>query len=438
MMIKAIRHFFYETHLWLSIASGIILFIVCLSGTILTFQDEVRLIAEPGRYYVSRPAGQPMLSADELIVRVETAKQEQGLKVSSITLPEQPNRTVTMTLVVPGQTGSVSPARQGRGRTERSDTNRPGLDRPASGGRHHLHRVFVHPYTGEIVAEGPTAVDPFLRSMLLLHRFLWLPIEIGRPVVGIATIIFCVICITGLILWFPRSWKLFNSRRAWRTGFRWRWRSGFFPFIYDMHKTAGFYILIPSLILGLTGLCWSFSWYRDAASALLGDRIFRQRIQMPEMIEAVDPSHRPILIAGMIARQNQLTPGPGTISIMIPQDRETAMVIRKGRSGFFALAIMDRTQWDPFRGTVIPVEFFGKTVDVERFVDMPLGAQIAASVRGLHLGDITGLSSKIFFFIVCLFATTLPITGVIIWSKKLRVWRNRKRQKKIGSVVHLA
>ena len=117
--------------------------------------------------------------------------------------------------------------------------------------------------------------------------------------------------------------------------------------------------------------------------------------------------------------------------ISIPGDRESAMVIQKGRSGFFALSIKDKTQWDRFRGTPIAVEHFGKTVEVERFADKPLGAKFAASIRAIHFGDITGLSSKIVFFIACIFATSFPVTGVALWIKKLRI----RRKKRLANVA---
>ena len=37
-----IRKLINDIHLWLGIGSGIILFLVCLSGTILTFEEEIK------------------------------------------------------------------------------------------------------------------------------------------------------------------------------------------------------------------------------------------------------------------------------------------------------------------------------------------------------------------------------------------------------------
>ena len=47
------RKFLNDVHLWLGLASGIILFLVCLSGTILAFEHEIKdafaseLVVEP-------------------------------------------------------------------------------------------------------------------------------------------------------------------------------------------------------------------------------------------------------------------------------------------------------------------------------------------------------------------------------------------------------
>jgi uncharacterized iron-regulated membrane protein len=433
MTYRFFRRLFYETHLWLGIASGLILFAVCLSGTILTFQTEFRQIAEPARYYVDVPDGKNILSADELIAKVESAKA--AMKVVSITIPEQPHRTVVMNLASPDQSGEQGGRMEQRERGARPEgrvTPSEGNQRPQGGrGNRSRNVVYVNPYTGDIVGEGANVVDPFFMSMMRLHRFLWLPTEIGRPIVGTATIIFILLFLSGLVLWMPKMRNSLAKWRAWKSGLHIRFKKGGWALLYDLHNAVGFYVLIPSLILALTGLCWSFAWYRDAASYVLGDQIFKQRMQLPEKIEPMGQPEKPLSIAEMIARKNDLVPGPGEISVSIPADNETAMVIRKGRTGFFDLNMMDRSQWDPYRGTVILVDHHGKMVEVERFADKPLGAKIAVSIRGLHFGDITGMSSKIFFFIVCFLATSLPVTGTIWWMKKLRTkYKRRKGNKK--------
>jgi len=72
MSYRIFRRIFLELHLWLGIASGFILFVVCLSGTILTFDTEIRHFVDPDRYFVNASEVQTRLSADELIAKVET------------------------------------------------------------------------------------------------------------------------------------------------------------------------------------------------------------------------------------------------------------------------------------------------------------------------------------------------------------------------------
>jgi uncharacterized iron-regulated membrane protein len=253
--------------------------------------------------------------------------------------------------------------------------------------------------------------------------------------VGVATLIFVVVMLSGLVLWLPRTWKSFIKWRAWKPGFNIRFRKGFWCFIHDIHNTVGFYCLIPLLILALTGLCWSFTWYRSAASYVLGEQVLnRQRTQRAEKIAPVDENAKPLSIDKMIEHVNKLIPGSGEITLAIPNenDRESPMTIQKGKTGFFALSVKDRMLWDRFRGTVIPIEHYGKTVEIERLTDKPVGTQIASTIRALHFGEITGTSSKIVFFIACVFAMTFPITGIALWGRKLvKRYRKRRTAKKI-------
>ena len=47
-------------------------------------------------------------------------------------------------------------------------------------------------------------------------------------------------------------------------------QQGWFHFWYDSHVSLGFYATIFLLIMALTGLTWSFRWYRTGFYALFG------------------------------------------------------------------------------------------------------------------------------------------------------------------------
>ena len=66
----------------------------------------------------------------------------------------------------------------------------------------------------------------------------------------------------------------------------------------------------------------------------------------------------------------------------------------------------------------------GKVKKKEVFRDKPFNERISGSIKALHTGNVYGTFTKILYFIACLIATSLPITGTLIWWNKLRKKRS--------------
>jgi uncharacterized iron-regulated membrane protein len=386
------RRILYKTHLWLGLMSGLVLFIICLSGTILVFQEEIHHFVESDKYYVKIPENEHKFPIDEIIQQLET--RHTGMKVVFVSIPEETTRTMRIVLL-------------------------------SAGTEIHLWiSCEVNPYTGDsTVEETPDKnlpISQFIQLMAGLHTHLLLPykikffsteIVVGRLIVGVSTMIFVIIALSGFVIWLPRTWK------AWKTSFRIRIWNGLGAFIHDFHRVVGIFVLIPILLCALTGLRWSFSWYRDGVNYLLGAKL----INNTKTIEPVDDSMQPFPVGEIIDRANKLLPKQGDMLVSLPRNKENGIEIRK--SGNYML-------WDPFHGTLIPVkDYNGKMVEIERFADRPSGAKIADWFPAIHYGNIAGTSSKIIFFFACLFATTLPVTGAVIWARKLYLKRRSRRKK---------
>lgn len=97
-----------------------------------------------------------------------------------------------------------------------------------------------------------------------LHRFLLMPNpykEVGRAIVDIVTIGMILVTISGLIIAMPKNkkqWaKMFTAVKGKSKLVR----------IYNVHKLLGVYLSIPILILGFSGLVFSFprvsSWIAE-------------------------------------------------------------------------------------------------------------------------------------------------------------------------------
>ncbi|MCW3464896.1 PepSY-associated TM helix domain-containing protein [Chitinophaga nivalis] len=365
-----LRKLFNDIHLWLGLASGLVLFIVCLSGTIYTFHAEVEQLLEPARFKVVAPAGAQPLPVDTLIVRLE---QQSGGKVTSVTIPGKSDRTYLFGVKKPKQ--------------ERGET------------------WYVDPYSATVKATGESSTSGFFFWMMRVHRWLLLDKNGGSIIVGVSTIIFIFLVLTGLVLWFPARLK--NIRQGFKIMFSANWKR----VNHDLHNTLGFYSFLLLLVMGLTGLCWSFEWYRDGVTKVMGVKVFRGRGEkpMPSALPA-DTTQFPA-VAAYLAKANTVLDFQGDTRISLSGDIRTAVVITKSRTGFFSLSAPDKVQLDRFTTAVLKTE---------RFADKKWNEKITDSIRSLHTGDIFNNFSRILYFIACLIATSLPVTGTLIWVNKFK------------------
>lgn len=83
----------------------------------------------------------------------------------------------------------------------------------------------------------------------------------------------CFVLISGIVIWWPRTRKaLKNSLKITAT-------KGWRRFWYDLHVAGGMYALIFLLAMALTGLTWSFPWYRTAFYKVFGVEVQQRAAQ---------------------------------------------------------------------------------------------------------------------------------------------------------------
>lgn len=372
------RKLMNDLHLWLGIASSLVLFVVCLTGTIYTFKSEIEEWLEPERYHITAIKEQ-VLPIDELKVLVE--KTTNG-KVQRVSLSNDVAKPYVFAVKTKGE-------------DKRGDS------------------VYVNQYTGEVIAQGKGKASEFFMTVFKLHRWLLLESEVGRPIVGTATIIFVFLSISGLILWFPKKIKGWKS---FKPGFKVKFKANWKRINHDLHNTLGFYTLLVVLIMSLTGLCWSFDWYRDGLSTVLGTKVFGGRDEVKP--ESAFTEAKTISLEQAIAIANKELPFTArTLSIAIPKDSIGSYEINKNDIARFNESATDRVFLDQYSGLVLKKE---------AFADKSVGEKVSASIKALHLGDIYGKFSKTIYFIVCLIATSLPITGIFIWLNKMKKTTKKK------------
>ncbi|HLV91616.1 MAG TPA: PepSY-associated TM helix domain-containing protein [Aequorivita sp.] len=366
-----LRKFINDIHLWLGIGSGIILFIICLTGTVLTFEKEIKdIFSEEAT--VSPKAKK--LAIEELSKTLSS--EGEVMRVSINPRVEKPYEF------------SVKTNKEDRRGT----------------------LFFVNQYTGEYSKQIKTSLDGFFMTMFKMHRWLLLDISIGRPIVGISTIIFFILSISGIVLWFPKKQLKKLKWKHLKPGFKIAWRAKWKRINHDLHVTLGFYSAIFLIIMSLTGLFWSFEWYKDAGSAVLGTEVFGGRGGGPRINSNADLDSVKVDFEAILKIVECELPFEGTILLQIPADEKEIFSVRKYHDQDFLQTATDELKIDR-DGTIISKELFS---------EKPFNVQLASSIRAIHLGSIFGWFSKTIYFISCMIATSLPVTGVIIWLNKLK------------------
>jgi uncharacterized iron-regulated membrane protein len=198
-----IRRAVFQVHLWLGLSVGLYLLMICVTGSVLVYRNELYAAFSPSPIVV-RATGAP-LSTDQIQAAARNAYP--GHEVSSVEPGDTTNHAILVTF------------RRG--------------DRV-------VRRLF-HPYTGADLGD-PLPIGFRLTQWLLdLHDNL-LAGETGRRVNGIGALCLLLLCVTGAVIWWPgvARWRgsVFIDRRR--------------P-TWSLHSSLGLWAFAFLVLWGLTG-----------------------------------------------------------------------------------------------------------------------------------------------------------------------------------------
>ncbi|MFT4033851.1 MAG: PepSY-associated TM helix domain-containing protein, partial [Siphonobacter sp.] len=210
-----------QIHLWLGLASGIIVIIVSLTGCIYVFEKEIRNLTEPYQFVEVRQ--KPYLPPSRL---KQIAEKHLEGNIANNVMYRSPGLSATVGFF----------------------------------DKQHYYLIYLNQYTGEVLKVKNMNRD-FFRFILDGHYYLWLPPVVGHPTVATGTLLFVILLITGLVLWWPKNLNKANTEKS----FKIKWGASFKRVNYDLHNVLGFYVTIIALIIALTGLVWGFEWFAKSA-----------------------------------------------------------------------------------------------------------------------------------------------------------------------------
>ena len=374
------KKIFRQIHLWLSVPFGLIISLICFSGAMLVFENEVMELVRHELYYVKK-VETVSLPVDRLLEEVELMLPD-SVSVTGINVFSDPERAWQVNLSKPRRAF-----------------------------------MYVDQYTGEI--KGKYERPAFFVTMFRLHRWLLDSMKAdggvfwGKMIVGVSTLLFVVVLISGIVIWWPRT------RKALKNSLRISVGRGFRRFWYDLHVAGGMYALFFLLAMALTGLTWSFGWYRAGFYKVFGVEVQQGGTHSGVTLRGgrgsdqpgKNVSHSSSYVCWQQVYEQLALNNPGYKQITLSDG-----VANVSFNTFGNQRASDRYKFNPHSGEID---------EVVLYKDAEKAGKIRGWIYSVHVGSWGGMLTRLLTFIAALIGATLPLTGYYLWIK--RIWRKKVR-----------
>ena len=392
-----LRSVLFWLHLACGVVAGAVILIMSVTGVLLTYQRQMTAWADMRGYHREAPPPEvKRLSADEILANVQRAHPD----LSPTALVIRSDRTAPASVTV------------GAGR-----------------------QMFVNPYTGELLGEGNgQGVRDFFRTMVEWHRYVAMSgpsRPAGRAITGASNLMFLFIVVSGLFLWWPRTWTWAAIRNiTWfRRGLPGKARD------FNWHNTIGFWSAVPLAIIVAGGVVISYPWatalvyraYGEQPPAPAGGAAGRgdgpaRGGGVPGARGGAAPGTREggaqpgAPIETLLARAESQVTGWKTISVALPAVNAPRVVL--------TLDAGDGGQ--PHKRATLTLD--KRTAEVERwepYSTQSAGRRARTWLRFAHTGEVYGLPGQTVAGIVTGGGAVLVWTGIALALRRLLAWRKR-------------
>ncbi|KXH81227.1 PepSY-associated TM helix domain-containing protein [Chryseobacterium kwangjuense] len=382
-------------HLWLGLVSGIIVLVVTLSGTMFVFCDEIIDLCGGSARYVQVPSNAKKMSPEQLLAKFH--QQVPDRKAFYFDTYKEADRTFRVA-------SATKPPK---------DKNASKAGKPKERGPRGVFAYhYLDPYTGEI--KGSTKSYEFFYIVAHIHAQL-LAGKFGKTVVGVASIIFFVQLIGGLILWWPKKWNKTTRTAAFKikSGTKWRRKN------YDFHNVFGFYSLLPAVFITITGLIMAYEILTDLTQEAFGGT--KDAHKIAEKYEpAFDPEKKALSYTDFVNINFAEFPEARQVRMSLPRN-DSATVYHVVAAKFIGLKSLSNGK------SMETNKYTGKEIIYPKEVQMH--EVIEHMNFDLHVGYWGGMFGKIFTFVIGIICTSLPVTGFLIW------WGRRKKSPKKATEI---
>ncbi|MDE7109505.1 MAG: PepSY domain-containing protein [Muribaculaceae bacterium] len=356
-----IKKVFKQMHLWLSVPFGLIVTLICLSGAILIFEKDFGHIGQAN--VVSN--GNKPLPLDSILNSTAAFLAGSNQIVGVTTYPDSEHAYKVM------------------------------LAKPA------MAALWVDQYTGNVIGKYERAKIFKLASSA--HRRLFgksrahgaFGAKTGKLIIGIASISLLLIIFSGLIVWWPAKGNVKNKLTI-------STDKGCYRFWFDFHCVGGVLSTLVLIICIITGLNWSFGWYRTALYSTLGSKVSKSTIHKT-------PAENFIVWENAYNAIKSVNPDS---EIRIYQGDVDVVEGGFGNQQAYKTYRFDSKD--------------GKITTILPYSEKERSNHIKGWIYTLHVGSWAAWISKIFYLLCVIIGATLPISGYYLWIKRLIKRKHRE------------
>ncbi len=283
-------------------------------------------------------------------------------------------------------------------------------------GEFHWDTLF-HPATGELVPPPP---ETWVDWLEIFHQNLQLG-SVGQWLVEWSTVLFVGVLISGLYLWWP-GWRLhlwFPIRRRGQL------------FVRDLHRVLGFLSAPVLLIMTVTGVFIAFPTAANyIIHVLLLDWPDTDSAGEVRMLESVVPAGpvNAVTDEQLLAKAVEWAPEEAFVFYITYPSTATDTIQVRLQKGFEPAPFGEvyRVYFDQYSG-----EILGSTRPDGSAAERVLNYWNSI----LHFGTFGGLPSKILWTVIPLLVPFFAVTGIILWRRRTRSRRGRKRASSKAATV---
>ena len=372
-MMRKFRKVIFWLHLISALIAGVVIFIMSVTGALLSFERQIIEYAERDARVVA-VNGAERLTPQQIIDKLR--EQRPDAEPTSMQITDDANAAWMFSL------------------------GRAGI-------------VFVDPYTGAITGESNKQVRSVMSELRVWHRWLGTSGDgrpIGKAITGACNLLFLFLAFSGVYLWFPRKISLKSVKPVlwFRGGLRGKARN------FNWHNVIGFWTSVFLIVFTATAVVMSYRWGADLLYTITGNEV-PQRNARREPAKEKKAYEFPQAIDAAWSAAYDKAPDAKSITMRLPVENGTA-----------EFTIDEGIYWNIFGRSNLEVDAAnGAVAKWEPYAEQNSARRLRTWTRFLHTGESGGLIGQIIGFIVCIGGAVLVWTGFSLAFRRFYRWLKR-------------